>query len=58
MSKYEIYKAADGWRWRLVARNGKIVASGEAYKRKAGVLRGIESHRKTAFTWRVDEVEE
>lgn len=56
MSKYEIYKAADGWRWRLVARNGKIVASGEAYKTKAGVLRGIDSHRRTAFTWRVREV--
>jgi len=57
MSKYEIYKAADGWRWRLVARNGKIIASGEAYKRKAGVFRALESYRKAAFTWRVYEVE-
>src|SRR5690606_15930006 len=28
----QIYRARDGWRWRLVAGNGKIVAdSGEAY---------------------------
>jgi uncharacterized protein YegP (UPF0339 family) len=29
------YKAKDGWRWRLVVRNGRIVAeSGEAYVRR------------------------
>lgn len=33
--KFHIYKARDGWRWRLVARNGRIIAdSGEAYTRK------------------------
>jgi len=32
--KIHIYKAKDGWRWRAVARNGKITAdSGEAYTR-------------------------
>lgn len=31
-----------GWRWRLVASNGRIVAdSGEAYTRKADVKRAI-----------------
>lgn len=30
-----LYKAKDGWRWRLVAPNGKLTAeSGEAYKRR------------------------
>lgn len=34
------YKAADGWRWRLQARNGRIVAdSGEAYTRRTGAER-------------------
>lgn len=34
------YKAADGWRWRLTARNGRIVAdSGEAYSRRDGAER-------------------
>lgn len=33
--KFVVYKAADGYRWRLVAANGRIVAdSGEAYTRK------------------------
>lgn len=32
---FEIYKARDGWRWRVKARNGRIIAeSGEAYTRK------------------------
>ena len=34
--KFEIYKDENGdWRWRLVARNGRIIAvSGEGYKRR------------------------
>ena len=33
MSRLVIYHARDGWRWRLVAKNGRIVAeSGEAYE--------------------------
>lgn len=35
-----IYQARDGWRWRLRAANGRIVAeSGEAYTRKAGAIK-------------------
>jgi uncharacterized protein YegP (UPF0339 family) len=31
----EVYEARDGWRWRLWARNGRLVAeSGEAYTSK------------------------
>jgi uncharacterized protein YegP (UPF0339 family) len=31
-----VYRAVDGWRWRLIAGNGKIVAdSGEAYVKRA-----------------------
>ena len=30
--RFTVYWAKDGWRWRLKARNGRIVAdSGEAY---------------------------
>lgn len=36
-----LYRARDGWRWRLVAPNGRILAdSGEAYTRKAGAAKG------------------
>jgi hypothetical protein len=34
-STLEIYKAKDGYRWRLVAANGRIICeSGEAFTRK------------------------
>lgn len=37
---FEVYKAADGWRWRLRAKNRKIVAdSGEAYASKRNCYR-------------------
>ena len=29
--KFEVYPAADGYRWRLKAANGRIVATGEAH---------------------------
>jgi uncharacterized protein YegP (UPF0339 family) len=33
--KVEIHEAGDGWRWRVRARNGRIIAeSGEAYSRE------------------------
>lgn len=36
---WEIYKAADGWRWRRQAANGKIVGvSAEAYHNKADCI--------------------
>lgn len=39
-----VYKAADGWRWRMTARNGRTVAdSGEAYKTRAGAYRASAS---------------
>jgi uncharacterized protein YegP (UPF0339 family) len=43
--KIEVYKSKDGWRWRAVARNGKITAdSGEAYTRECDAKRA-----RTAF---------
>jgi uncharacterized protein YegP (UPF0339 family) len=44
--RFEIYQDASnvrtGWRWRLVSRNGKILAdSGESYTRKHGVKRAL-----------------
>jgi uncharacterized protein YegP (UPF0339 family) len=43
--KYEIYKDKQGlWRWRVIARNGRIIAeSGEGYTRKNRCLDGFES---------------
>jgi len=42
--KIHIYKAKDGYRWRAKKRNGKIIAEGgEAYTRKAGAERAVET---------------
>jgi uncharacterized protein YegP (UPF0339 family) len=38
-----IYLARDGWRWRRIAPNGRIISdSGEAYARKATAERAAE----------------
>ena len=40
--KFELYQAADGWRWRLRAANRRTVAdSGEAYTTKQHARRAI-----------------
>jgi len=41
--KFEIYPAKDGYRWRLVAKNGEIIAdSGEAYTRRPDARRAAK----------------
>ena len=47
--KFEIYTDKAGeFRFRLKARNGEIIATGEGYKAKASCLNGVESIRKNA----------
>ena len=47
--KFEVYKDKAGeFRFRLKARNGEIIATGEGYKAKASCLNGIDSIRKNA----------
>lgn len=47
--KFEVYTdKADEFRFRLKARNGEIIATGEGYKTKASCLNGVESIRKNA----------
>ncbi len=37
----EFYEADDGWRWRISARNGDILAdSGQGYSRRIDALKG------------------
>lgn len=41
--KLVTWKALDGWSWRMVAPNGRIVAeSGEAYSRRSGCIKAVE----------------
>jgi len=47
--KFEMYRdKAGAYRFRLKARNGKIIAVSESYTAKAGCLNGIESVIKNA----------
>jgi uncharacterized protein YegP (UPF0339 family) len=48
--RFEIYKARDGWRWRLRGANGEIIARGEAYSRKSNARRGIRAMKIAAAT--------
>ena len=49
MAKFEVYKDSAGeFRFRLKARNGQVIATGEGYKTKAGVLNGIDSIKRNA----------
>ena len=36
--KVELFKGADGWRWRLRASNGEILATSEAYTDKRNAV--------------------
>ena len=47
--KFELYKDKAGeFRFRLKARNGEIIATGEGYKSKDGCKNGIDSIRRNA----------
>ena len=47
--KFEVYTDKAGeFRFRLKARNGEIIATGEGYKAKPSCLNGIESIKKNA----------
>ena len=47
--KYEVYKdKSGGFRFRLKASNGEVIASSESYKTKASAMGGVESVKKNA----------
>lgn len=52
------YTMKDQWRWRLKARNGKIIAdSGEAYATEQGIRRAITKLNRNFVTiWQVPVV--
>lgn len=57
--KFEVYKdKSGGFRFRLKAANGEVVASSQSYKSKASALGGVESVKKNAGADVVDLTEE
>jgi uncharacterized protein YegP (UPF0339 family) len=57
--KFEVYKdKSGGFRFRLKAANGEVVASSQSYKSKASAMGGVESVKKNAGAGVVDLTEE
>ena len=55
-AKFELYKDKKGeFRWRLIAPNGQVIATGEGYKSKESAKNGIESVKKNAPKAAVEE---
>lgn len=53
--KFEVYKdSAGGFRFRLKAGSGEVIATGESYTTKAVALKGIESVKTNAGSDVVD----
>jgi hypothetical protein len=48
MAKFEVYQGKDGFRWRLKANNGEIVATGEAYQTEDGARKGCDAVKRAA----------
>jgi uncharacterized protein YegP (UPF0339 family) len=56
MGKFEIFKDKKGqFRWRLLANNNQVIATGEGYTSKAACKNGIESVRKNAPRAELDD---
>ena len=54
--KFELYQdKKGGFRFRLKAGNGQIIATGESYTTKKACLNGIESIRKNAPDAKLDD---
>ena len=57
-SKFEVYPdKSGGWRWRLKAGNGEIVAQGQAYESKSGAKAGCAAVQRAASDAQVVETE-
>ena len=54
--KFEVYKDRKGEvRFRLKAKNGQIIATGEGYTKKDACLKGIASIRKNVKTVKIEK---
>ena len=58
MSKFEVFESKNGYRWRLKAGNGEVVATGEEYDTKAGAKKGCEAVQRAAASAEIVEVDE
>jgi uncharacterized protein YegP (UPF0339 family) len=57
MAKFEIYQdKKKEYRWRLLANNNQVIATGEGYSSKAGCKKGIESVQKNAPKAKIEDL--
>ena len=55
-AKFEIYTDAKGeFRFRLKAGNGEVVATGESYASKQGVIAGVDAVKRAAAEAEIDD---
>lgn len=47
-AKFEVWQAKDGFRVRLKAGNGEVVATGEAYPTRSGAHKGCDAIKRAA----------
>lgn len=43
--RFHVYRARDGWRWRLLAGNNRIIATGESHTRRGDAERATRTVR-------------
>lgn len=56
--RFELYKSRNGWRFRLRARNGKIVANaGESYKRRIDCMKAVALVMETTLATPIAQIE-
>lgn len=53
--KFVVYKSKQEWRWRLRARNGKIIASGQGFKTRRACDKSIACVRGSMTAKLVDQ---
>lgn len=46
--RFVVYRARDGWRWRLQAANNRIIAQGEAHTRERDAWRAVRTVQEAA----------
>jgi uncharacterized protein YegP (UPF0339 family) len=47
-ARFQVYKAKDGWRWRLLSANNRTIATGEAHTRQSDAVRALKSVARTS----------
>lgn len=55
-AKFEIYEVKDGFRFKLKAGNGEIVATSESYTSRSGARRGAEACKRAAAEGDIEDI--